>query len=141
LKVAEEEKGAIAVHCKAGLGRTGTMIACYIMKHYKFPAAAFIGWIRLARPGSVLGPQQQFLVDKEAQYHKLCEKSPIFKSIYPLVKEIWERRESQGGEMQRISLTGKSAIPMSPEDKKIAKYGDNGQAQRLLEAKYKQKGL
>ena len=30
--------GAIAVHCKAGLGRTGCLIGCYMMKHYKFTA-------------------------------------------------------------------------------------------------------
>ena len=34
----EETTGGIAVHCKAGLGRTGTVIGCYIMKHYRFTA-------------------------------------------------------------------------------------------------------
>ena len=61
LEAAEKEKNALAVHCKAGLGRTGTLIGCYAMKHFKFPAAAFIGYIRICRPGSVLGPQQKFL--------------------------------------------------------------------------------
>lgn len=31
------------------------------MKHFGFPPAPFIGWIRIARPGSILGPQQQYL--------------------------------------------------------------------------------
>eukprot|EP01017_Pseudomicrothorax_dubius_P038142 TRINITY_DN5679_c0_g1_i1.p1 TRINITY_DN5679_c0_g1~~TRINITY_DN5679_c0_g1_i1.p1 ORF type:complete len:278 (+),score=39.85 TRINITY_DN5679_c0_g1_i1:360-1193(+) len=65
LRECENEPGAIAVHCKAGLGRTGTLIACYAMKHYGFNAAHFIGWIRLCRPGSILGPQQQFLIEQQ----------------------------------------------------------------------------
>jgi cell division cycle 14 len=74
LNVCEQEKGAIAVHCKAGLGRTGSLMAAYAMKHYKFSAADFIGWIRLCRPGSILGPQQQFLVNKENTFHRLAKK-------------------------------------------------------------------
>lgn len=45
----------------AGLGRTGTLIGCYLMKHYKFSAAEAISWIRIARPGSVIGQQQNYL--------------------------------------------------------------------------------
>lgn len=55
-----KEKG-FAVHCKAGLGRTGTCIGAYMMKHYKMTAKEVIGWMRICRPGMVIGPQQQFL--------------------------------------------------------------------------------
>ncbi|XP_053323584.1 dual specificity protein phosphatase CDC14B isoform X3 [Spea bombifrons] len=65
LDICENAGGAVAVHCKAGLGRTGTLIGCYIMKHYKMTAAETIAWMRICRPGSVIGPQQQFMADKQ----------------------------------------------------------------------------
>jgi protein-tyrosine phosphatase len=52
---------AFAVHCKAGLGRTGTCIGGYLMKHYGFTAKEAIAWMRICRPGCVIGPQQQYL--------------------------------------------------------------------------------
>jgi len=34
MAISEKEQGAIAIHCKAGLGRTGTLIGIYAMKHF-----------------------------------------------------------------------------------------------------------
>jgi cell division cycle 14 len=66
LAIAEALPGALAVHCKAGLGRTGTLIALYMMKHHGFSAREAMGWLRIVRPGSVIGPQQDFLCAREA---------------------------------------------------------------------------
>jgi cell division cycle 14 len=57
--------GGVAVHCKAGLGRTGCVIGCYMMKHYRATAEEIIGWFRIARPGSVIGPQQHWMKDMQ----------------------------------------------------------------------------
>lgn len=49
------------MHCLAGLGRTGTLISMYLMKHNGFTASECIGWCRIVRPGSIIGPQQHYL--------------------------------------------------------------------------------
>lgn len=34
-QLAEAEVGALAIHCKAGLGHTAVLICCYLIKHYR----------------------------------------------------------------------------------------------------------
>lgn len=46
---------------------TGVLICCYIMKHYGFTAEQAIAYIRICRPGSVIGPQQTFLKINERE--------------------------------------------------------------------------
>jgi len=65
LYIVENEPSAIGIHCKAGLGRTGTLIGLWSQKHFAFPGRAYIGWNRICRPGAILGPQQQFLCDMQ----------------------------------------------------------------------------
>ena len=54
----EKIGGGVAVHCRAGLGRTFTIIGCHLLKKYmKTNAKAVIAWMRLCRPGMVVGEQ------------------------------------------------------------------------------------
>jgi cell division cycle 14 len=58
---ARGDGGAVAVHCREGLGRTGTMAAAQLMAGHGFSAREAMGWLRIVRPGSVVGSQQHFL--------------------------------------------------------------------------------
>ena len=61
LDICDGASGAVAVHCRAGLGRTGTLIGMWMMKHAGFGADEATGWLRIVRPGSVIGRQQAYL--------------------------------------------------------------------------------
>ncbi|KAL1884294.1 hypothetical protein VTK73DRAFT_3278 [Phialemonium thermophilum] len=54
-------KKGIAVHCKAGLGRTGCLIGAYLIYRHGFTANEVISYMRFMRPGMVVGPQQHWL--------------------------------------------------------------------------------
>jgi atypical dual specificity phosphatase len=59
------EARPVGVHCLAGLGRTGTMIACYLVTRGHKPDAA-IDEVRRARPGSVQTELQERAVHRWA---------------------------------------------------------------------------
>lgn len=56
-----ENQQPIAVHCMAGLGRTGTILACYLVSK-EMPANKAIMRIRQWRPGSIETREQEAVV-------------------------------------------------------------------------------
>lgn len=49
----------IAVHCAAGLGRAGTILACYLIKYGGYGAQEAIDEVRHKRPGSIQSVVQE----------------------------------------------------------------------------------
>jgi atypical dual specificity phosphatase len=58
---------AAAVHCGGGLGRTGTLLACYLASSEGLGAGEAILRVRSLRPGSVETPAQAAAVDTWAR--------------------------------------------------------------------------
>ena len=52
----------VMVHCLAGMGRTGTILACYLVKHQKMSADEAIQKVREERSGSIQSfPQEEII--------------------------------------------------------------------------------
>ncbi|XP_073510798.1 protein tyrosine phosphatase domain-containing protein 1-like [Phyllobates terribilis] len=75
------QEGRVAVHCHAGLGRTGLLIACYLIYACRVRAADAIRFLRLRRPGSIQTGSQVSLVCDFAKF--LCSQWTVFPKAPP----------------------------------------------------------
>ena len=64
----ERNHRPVVVSCYAGIGRTGTVLACYLVKRGSSAADA-IDEVRRLRPGSIQTPEQEAAVYEYAQRH------------------------------------------------------------------------
>lgn len=105
--LAADEGTVVAVHCLAGLGRTGTLIGAWAIKEFGFSGRSWIGWNRMARPGSILGPQQEFLSEMEAHLWDVGNKQRIEENRKP-----WDAETACAGRILGLGFTkggGKNA--------------------------------
>ena len=50
------------VHCAAGIGRTGTILACYLIKYHDLSVKDAIDKVRKERPGSIQSESQEIAI-------------------------------------------------------------------------------
>lgn len=117
-----KDKG-IAVHCKAGLGRTGCLIGAYLIYRHGFTANEAIAFMRFMRPGMVVGPQQHWLHLNQSSFREWWFEDTMKEKLALAMPSTPGRTPRQ-----RLASNGQTATP--PNGSKRAALGeiDNNEA-------------
>ncbi|PWN23868.1 phosphatases II [Microstroma glucosiphilum] len=105
--------GSIAVHCKAGLGRTGVLIGAYLIWRYGFSASEVIGFMRIMRPGCVVGPQQHFMYQNFAQWIRWSVKDHAVAQAKKII------------EAERAQMAAKG-VPVESAVRRLKRHSEEG---------------
>ncbi|MEM2785224.1 MAG: dual specificity protein phosphatase 23 [Candidatus Nitrosotenuis sp.] len=65
-----KNKEPVMVHCAAGIGRTGTILASYLIKYQNMSAKEAIEKVREERPGSIQSESQEIAVSMYEKFVK-----------------------------------------------------------------------
>jgi cell division cycle 14 len=109
----------IAVHCKAGLGRTGCLIGAYLIYRYGFTANEIISFMRFMRPGMVVGPQQHWLHLNQGAFREWWFEDTLRQKL-AVSGPVTPGRPSQKPRMS----PGQIATPPSPSHPKRSALGE-----------------
>ncbi|KAI5369993.1 Putative tyrosine-protein phosphatase CDC14 [Septoria linicola] len=109
------EKGkGIAVHCKAGLGRTGCLIGAYLIYRYGFTANEVIAFMRFMRPGMVVGPQQHWLHLNQGTFREWWFEDTMREKIMASMQPATPTRLQQSSN-RRLASNGQTFTPPNGE--------------------------
>lgn len=65
-----KNKEPVMVHCAAGIGRTGTILASYLVKYQNLSAKEAIERVRAERPGSIQSESQEIAISVYEKFLK-----------------------------------------------------------------------
>jgi atypical dual specificity phosphatase len=71
------QKLGVSVHCTAGLGRTGTIVACWLVHHEELTARDAMTRVRRLRPGSIETVEQEDAISEFARRKKMQAESDV----------------------------------------------------------------
>lgn len=102
LEIAESSDFGVAIHCKAGMGKSPTLASLYVMKKFDITAEEYIAWARICRPGSIISEQQDFIIQMESK----C------KSIKRKEEKSTKLTISADNFLQRTGILGSTSTPL-----------------------------
>ncbi|TKA73453.1 Tyrosine-protein phosphatase cdcA [Cryomyces minteri] len=110
------KKKGIAVHCKAGLGRTGCLIGAYLIYRHGFTANEIIAFMRFMRPGMVVGPQQHWLHLNQGTFREWWFEDSMKDKLAALMPST----PTKNSHKQRLASNGQTFTPPNGSQKRAA---------------------